>query len=139
MTWVVDTCLLIDVLDDDPVFGEPSATLLEDHLPEGLIVCPITYAELAPAFDGDLDLQEEFLRRAGISHREDWSFRDTREAHAAWHRHVLNKRRGASAKRPLADILIGAFALRFDGLLTRNPGDFQPSFPGLEVRVPESP
>jgi len=29
MAWVVDTCLIIDVLDDDPEFGAASARLID--------------------------------------------------------------------------------------------------------------
>ncbi|MBM3833050.1 MAG: type II toxin-antitoxin system VapC family toxin [Verrucomicrobia bacterium] len=39
-------------------------------------------------------------------------------------------------KRPLADILIGAFALRFDGLLTRNETDFRSVFSQLTIVSP---
>jgi hypothetical protein len=33
----------------------------------------------------------------------------------------------------VADVLIGGFALRFDGLLTRNTGDFRQLFPSLRL------
>ncbi len=58
MPWVVDTCNLIDVLEDDPTFGRQSAQALD-----------------------------------------------------AYH----------------------AFALRFEGLIARNPADFRTAFPDLTV------
>jgi hypothetical protein len=36
----------------------------------------------------------------------------------------------------MADILIGAFAERFDGLLTRNESDFRSVFPTMPILVP---
>jgi hypothetical protein len=42
MSWVVDTCVLIDVLEDDPTFGDPSTNLLERLLRNGLVLCPVT-------------------------------------------------------------------------------------------------
>jgi hypothetical protein len=33
----------------------------------------------------------------------------------------------------VAEVLIGAYALRFQGLITRNPGDFQRFFPNLNL------
>ena len=39
MAWVVDTCLLIDVLEDDPAFGVSSADLLEERAEDGLLRC----------------------------------------------------------------------------------------------------
>jgi len=136
MTWVVDTCVLIDVLEDDPSFGESSARLIDADSSDGLVISPVTYAELAPAFEGNPNLQDEFLEGVGVGLREDWSFEDTRNAHAAWHAHIQRRRAGKAAKRPLADILIGSFALRFQGLITRNPEDFQTAFPSLELRLP---
>ena len=136
MPWVVDTCVIIDVLEDDPDFGALSARTMDLRLPEGLVVCPVTYAELAPAFDGCRDLQDEFLSAAGVDWRIAWSFRDTLEAHTAWNRYVQHRRRQGTPKRPLADILIGAFASGQDGLITRNPADFAGFFPDLPLIDP---
>lgn len=136
MSWVVDTCVLIDVLEDDPEFGAVSAHALEQLLPEGLVVSPLTYAELAPAFEGDLALQDEFLAGVGVQYQEDWTWDDTVRAHAAWHAHARRRREGLVRKRPPADILVGAFALRFQGLITRNPEDFKTAFPDLPLRLP---
>jgi len=136
MSWVVDTCVVIDLLDDDPRFGAASALRLSALAAEGLVVCPITYVELAPAFDGSTDLQQHFLSSVGIDWTEPWTDRDTRTAHQAWQRHVRRRRRGQTRKRPLADILIGAFATRFVGVITRNPDDFTGVFPDLAVSDP---
>lgn len=136
MAWVVDTCTLIDILEDDPQFGDLSARALDGHASDGLVACPMTYAELAPAFEGNLTLQDEFLDGLGVDYLEDWIWQDTLSAHAAWHAHIQRRRSGRAAKRPLADILIGSFALRFQGLITRNPEDFRTTFPSLELHVP---
>ena len=40
--WVVDTCVVLDVFEDDPEFGRDSAGLLEKLLPDGLAVSPVT-------------------------------------------------------------------------------------------------
>ena len=136
MAWVVDTCVLLDVLEDDPEFGRSSALTLDAHVEDGLIVCPVTYAELAPAFQGDRTLQDEFLGGVGLEYRQDWLWEDTLRAHEAWNTFVQRKRSGQLPKRPLADILIGAFAVRHQGLITRNPDDFKPVFPGLVLRGP---
>ncbi|MCP3963009.1 MAG: type II toxin-antitoxin system VapC family toxin [bacterium] len=139
MTWVVDTCMLIDILEDDPRFGEASAQFFDHHTSDGLVVCPVTYAELAPAFRGNLTLQDEFLDGIGVDCREDWVRQDTLKAHEAWSAHIRRRRGGQAPKRPLADILIGSFALRFQGLMTRNPDGFRTAFPSLELRVPIVP
>ncbi|HKI01643.1 MAG TPA: type II toxin-antitoxin system VapC family toxin [Thermoanaerobaculia bacterium] len=138
MAWVVDTCVLIDILEDDPEFGRASALALDGYAAEGLTVCPITYAELAPAFEGNPNLQDEFLTGVGADFRQDWTWEDTLQAHVSWHHFIQQKRAGLAPKRPLADILIGAFASRHQGLITRNPEDFEAAFPELPLRVPGS-
>ena len=60
MAWVVDTCLLIDVAEADPAFGIASAQLLDAKRADGLTICPVTYVELAPVFNGDQTAQNEF-------------------------------------------------------------------------------
>ncbi len=136
MKWVVDTCVVIDVLENDPEFGLASAKLLQRLLPQGLCVCPVTMVELGAAFGGDLEAQKEFLRIAGIAFDADWSLADTEKSHAAWHAYVATKRLGATAKRPVADVLIGGFAANRKGLVTRNPADFSRWYPELTLREP---
>jgi len=133
MAWVVDTCLILDVLDADPVHGAGSAALLDRCAPQGLVVCPVTYIELAPAFNGDRGQEDFFLRQINVNFNEGWTRRDTECAHAAWDRYVRGKRKQKMAKRPIAGIQIGAFAERFQGLLTRNPADFRSVFPALAI------
>ena len=137
MAWVVDTCLVIDVLDDDPEFGKSSASLLDNFAREGLELCPVSYVELAPAFLGDRARQNEFLENVGINYSTPWGWEDTQQAHKAWSRYVNYKREHKTARRPVADILIGAFAAERKGLLTRNRKDFTPIFPALIIHAPE--
>jgi predicted nucleic acid-binding protein len=136
MAWVVDTCLLIDVAEADPTFGTASAKLLDSKRAEGLTICPLTYIEVAPVFSGDQTAQNEFLFNLGVGWPEPWTQADTEEAHRAWHRYVTGRRGAKTPKRPLADVLIGAFASRCDGLLTRNEGDFRQVFPSLPIAIP---
>lgn len=136
MSWVIDTCVVLDVLEDDPDFGMASARLLQQRLAEGLSVCPVTQVELAPAFEGDLTVQRRFFQEAGIDDHCGWTVADTETAHAAWHRHIAGRRAGTMPKRPVADILIGAFAVNRRGLITRNAKDFRKHFPSLEILEP---
>ncbi|MCP5521441.1 MAG: type II toxin-antitoxin system VapC family toxin [Verrucomicrobiales bacterium] len=136
MAWVIDTCLLIDVAEEDPAFGAGSAALIDTHRPAGLMVCPVSYVELAPVFEGHPEAQDEFLYHLGVTWPEAWMVADTVAAHKAWYHHVTARRAGQVRKRPVADVLIGAFASRFDGLLTRNQSDFARLFPGLRTVGP---
>ena len=134
--WVVDTCVVLDVFENDPQFGLASAKLLERLLAEGLAVSPVTMVELSAAFAGDLAEQNRFLDQAGIGHTEAWSLADTDAAHFAWNSYVRSRRIDKAPKRPVADILIGGFAMNRHGLITRNAADFHRWFPRLLIREP---
>ncbi|HMS17537.1 MAG TPA: type II toxin-antitoxin system VapC family toxin [Planctomycetota bacterium] len=134
--WVVDTCVVLDVFENDPRFGLSSARFLERLLPDGLVVSPVTMVELSAAFGGDLVEQMRFLDHAGIAYSEPWTSADMEASHRAWHAYVRARRAEKVARRPVADLLIGGFALNRDGLVTRNPGDFKRWFPRLTIREP---
>ena len=136
MSKVVDTCVLLDILDGEPEFSLRSANALNRHAPEGLLIAPVTYVELAPAFLGDRERQDEFLSRLDIHLPFIFNRNDLYLAHAAWNRHILDKRKGIAVKRPIADVLIGALAMECGGLITRNPKDFEKLYPNLEIVVP---
>jgi predicted nucleic acid-binding protein len=131
--WVVDTCLLIDVAENDPEFGKTSARLLDRRRSAGLLIAPVSYVELAPLFNGVTEAQNEFLDSSGVNWTHTWTWPDTIAAHRAWDHYLLKRRTGKISKRPIADVLIGAFAVRFNGLLTRNTKDFRGLFPDLPV------
>ncbi|MEN8725639.1 MAG: hypothetical protein ABF325_08715 [Lentimonas sp.] len=94
--------------------------------------------ELSPAFEGDLREQKEFLGLCGVSYDTQFEASDVMRAHQAWNAYIQRKRLHAIPKRPVADLMIGAFAKRFEGLITRNPKDFKPWFPSLKIVIPRT-
>ena len=136
MSLVVDTCVILDVLSNDPVFGRRSMETLEQFADENLLIAPISYVELAPAFLGDENLERDFLLDLGIDLPPLIDNTDLSAAHAAWHRQVLRKRQGKAPRRPIADVMIGALASVNDGLITRNVKDFRALFPKLRIISP---
>ena len=136
---VVDTCILIDIADDDPVFASASVECVTRCLPEGVLLSPVSYVELAPVFDGSTQLLDEFLTGVGIDASEIFTAVDRVTAFRAWSRHITGKRAGRARRRPAADALIGALAARHDGLITRNGADFRSFYPGLRIVDPTSP
>ena len=136
MPWTVDSCIMLDIALADPVFAVPSAKLLDRLLRDGLIVCPISIVEIAPRFGGLPANVREFAKRIGADTGWNWMPVDTDAAAAAWSRHVSHKRQGKELRRPVADILIGAFALRTGGLITRNAKHFGAIFPSLKIIEP---
>ena len=92
MSWVVDTCVLIDVRMDDPNFGRASAACLEANSQDGLLLSPISFIEIAPTFRGDEDLQSRWLTNLNIDFAEQWTHADTRKAHQLWHDFIEQRR-----------------------------------------------
>lgn len=136
MSMVVDTCVILDILEPDPVFGLASAEALEKYAEGGLIISPLTYVELSPAFLGDETRERNFLFEIGINLPPSFSKNDLSLALTAWNNHIQRKRSGKAARRPVADVMIGALAQANDGLLTRNAGDFRALFPLLNIISP---
>ena len=136
MTWVIDTCVILDILDRHPQFGERSALVLNSVMNDILTIAPITYVELAPAFNGDVEAQNAFLNDLWIRYDFDGGQKVVLAAHKAWYEHIFRKRTGSIKKRPIADVLIGAYAMQHGGLITRNEGDFRALFPTLRIINP---
>lgn len=134
--WVVDTCVIIDILCGDGEFSTRSADAVDAKRNDGLAIAPITYVELAPSFGGNVHDQDAVLAGLGI----DVDFGGSREtvlaAHKSWYEHVRRKRAGEEAKRPIADVLIGAYAMQKGGLITRNEADFRALYPSLAIFNP---
>ena len=119
-------------------FSTKSADAIDAKRAEGLVVAPITYVELAPSFRGDIAKQDSVLSGMGI----EFDFAGNRQAvlaaHKAWYEHALRKRLGEAVKRPIADVLIGAYAVEKGGLITRNEADFKTLYPNLTIFNPIS-
>jgi predicted nucleic acid-binding protein len=133
---VVDTCVLVDIADDDPTYGEASAQCLASHLADGLVISPVSYVELGPVFDGSTQLLDEFLDGTGVDRSEAFTVEDRITAFRAWARHITEKRARRARRRPVADALIGALAARHAGIITRNGKDFRSFYPKLRVVDP---
>lgn len=136
MPWVVDTSVVVDLVTGDPSFEPASAACLQAHLADGLVVSPVTFVELGPSFSGDDSAAQAFLQSLRIGTSEFWDPADTLLAHRLWHQYQTRRRQGMVAKRPVADVLIAAFAERFQGIITRNATDFRNILPALTVVTP---
>ena len=136
--WVVDTCVIIDVLSGDGEFAMQSADAIDAKRADGLVIAPITYVELAPSFLGDVAKQDMVLSGLGITCDFAGNKDAVLSAHKAWYEHIQRKRLGVTAKRPIADVLIGAYAMLKGGLITRNEADFKTLYPNLTIFNPVS-
>lgn len=133
MITAVDTSVLIDVLQPDPVFGPSSAAALRDAVGQGrLIACEVVWAEVSARF-GTPEEAAEVLDRLTV----DFSAMHASEAGAAGRAWARYRERGGPRTRVVADFLIGAHArAHADHLLTRDRGFFRAYFDDLRLIDP---
>jgi len=94
--------VLLDIRIGHPLErAEASASCLEHHSADGLLVCPVTLIEMVPAFRGDSAAERMWLENLGISSREPWLEADTVRSHSLWNALIAD---GAVVVMPLSDI-----------------------------------
>jgi len=130
MISAVDTSVLLDVITNDPAHADSSQKLLERAYNEGaLVISDVVYAELAPQFDAQADL-EAVLQSLNIQLVE--SGADV--AYLAGRKWAEYRKAGGGRARLLADFMVGAHAqLRAERLLTRDRGFYRSYFPELQL------
>jgi len=130
---LVDSNVLLDVFEDDPVWADWSETMLETYSAEYVLcINPIIYAELSLGFQR-IEQVEATLGGCGVRMLE-----IPREALflAAKVFSDYRKRKGMRTS-PLPDFFIGAHAAVADlELLTRDPSRYRSYFPTIKLVCP---
>jgi predicted nucleic acid-binding protein len=131
---LVDSCVVIDVLENDRNWADWSQAQLETWSARGpLVINAVIYAELA-AYASSKESLEAEIAATGLTVREfprDALFLAGR-AHAAY------RRRGGTRAGVLADFLVGAHAAILQvPLLTRDTARFRAYFPTLTLVSPD--
>ncbi|HPY40258.1 MAG TPA: type II toxin-antitoxin system VapC family toxin [Thiolinea sp.] len=117
--WLVDTNVLIDIITDDPTFGESSTLALERCAQTGILVInPVIYAEVGAICDSLEELNS--LLPIELFRRDELIWEASFLAGQAFRRYRKNK---GQKQRVLADFLIGAHAaVAGFGLISRDSG-----------------
>lgn len=130
---LVDSNILLDVLQDDPVHGRASAHALAQAIDEGAAINAVIYAEVSVGFDRIEDLEGALpasdLPRLPIP---------LEAAFLAGKCFVRYRRNRGTKNSPLPDFFIGAHAaVSGMRLLTRDAGRYGTYFPNLIIERPE--
>jgi predicted nucleic acid-binding protein len=132
---IVDSCILLDVITDDPEWGAWSAGTLERVADEATLVinAPI-YAEVSIGFASiealETALPQRFYRREALPYEAGF---------LAGKAFLRYRQAGGSRRSPLPDFYIGAHAaIAGYRLLTRDPGRYRTYFPTLDVIAPDA-
>ena len=130
---LVDTCVLVDVLTDNPTWADWSATALADARDIGeLAINPIVYTEVSAAFDTIEALNDALPARDFVRHPLPYE-----AGFLASRAFVTYRRRGGARRSLLPDFYIGAHAaITGYTLLTRDARHYRTYFPRLMIIAP---
>jgi len=131
---LVDTNVLIDVLQNDPVWADWSVRQLRAQAQvHELTVNPVIYAELSLVFES-VDALEDVIGKMSLLFQE-----IPRAALFLAGRAFLKYRRAGNRSNVLADFFIGAHAaVAGCGILTRDAGRYASHFPRVPLVTPQS-
>lgn len=134
---LIDSNVVIDILDRDPAWFDWSLASLESAAAAGpLAINPVVVAEAAPRF-GNLQAFISAMKNLGVDHLPldaDAAF----NAGAAFQRYRLT-RPAIAPKAILADFLIAGHAQALNAaVLTRDPRFYSSYFPDLTLITPET-
>ena len=130
---LVDSSVLIDVIEQKPVWAEWSVERLNEcAAQEALVINIVIYAEISRSFV-DPKAEDQFLRNANIKF-------DTISGAAAFsaaRAHMVYRAAGGSRVATLPDFFIGAHAQQSGHtLLTRDPVRITTYFPKVRLICP---
>ena len=133
MSTLVDSNVLLDVLDEDDEWLDWSSSMLSQAGARGrLVINPLILAETSVTFDTIEELEEALP--ASLFRREPLPWQAAFLAGKAF---ATYRRRGGAARSPLPDFYIGAHAAIADHTpLTRDPKRYRTYFPKLRIIAP---
>ena len=129
----MDSNVILDVVTDDPQWGEWSSSMLAHCAESGMLVInPIVYAEVSIGFERVEELEEVLSTESFLRAPLPWE-----AAFLAGKCFLEYRRRGGARRSPLPDFYIGAHAavtgLR---LLTRDARRYRSYFHNLQLLTP---
>ena len=130
---LVDTNVLVDIVQDDPLWADWStAQLTTQATTRPLAINPVIYAELSLSFS-TLESLDRWMTRLRLS----WHEVPRTALFLAGQAFARYRRQGGSRPQVLPDFLIGAHAaVQGWSLLTRDARRFRTYFPTLDVIAP---
>ncbi|MGH9381915.1 MAG: type II toxin-antitoxin system VapC family toxin [Thermoanaerobaculia bacterium] len=130
---LVDSSVLLDVITEDPTWGEWSADTLQQLAEEAvLVINPLIYAEVSIRYETIEEL--EAVLPIDLYRREPLPWEAAFLAGKAF---LEYRRRGGVKRAPLPDFYTCAHAaVRRYRLLTRDPSPCRPHFPTVSLIAP---
>ena len=133
MGTLVDSNVLVDLLDEDREWRDWSAAMLERASRQGqLVINPIVFAEVSVTFESLEQLDEALPPGYFVREPLPWE-----AAFVAGKAFAAYRRRGGTRTALMSDFYIGAHAaVAGHTLLTRDPQRYRLYFPKLRILAP---
>jgi len=135
MRTAVDTNVISALWSAEPSSSQVLALLDNAAEAGGLVICAPVYAELLAHPRTNVSFVDNFMKETGIAIDFDFGEQVWREVSLRFAKYAARRpaSRGGSAKRLLADFMVGAHALiRADRLLTLDASRYAKDFPELK-------
>ena len=131
---LVDTNVLVDVLEDDPVWADWSTRQLRAQAQvHELVINPVIYSELSLAFESVAAL-DDAIENLALAYQE----LPRPALFLAGRAFVKYRREGGTKSNVLPDFFIGAHAAVLGcGILTRDSRRYRTYFPSVPLVDPE--
>ena len=136
MKFLVDPQLVTDALNGDSEEGKCALALFEAHGADELILAPTSYVALSPAFMGIRSMQDRFLETIGVRVSRNAPAKVLDAAYSAWSRYQRDNPLVAGVNSVFDQLYIGAYALLYDGILTRQGDLYRRYFETLNIIEP---
>ena len=136
MKFLVDPQLVTDALKGESEEGRRALDLFEAHKADELILAQTSYIALSSAFMGIRSMQDRFLETLGVRVTKNAPARVVDAAYSAWSRYQQDNPRIAGGNSVFDQLYIGAYALLYDGILTRQGDLYRKYFETLNVVEP---
>ena len=136
MKYLVDPQLILDVLDSGSENAKRAVALFESHRGDELVLAPTSYVALAPSFMGLRSMQDRFLDNLGIRASKNAPAKVMDAAYSAWSRYQQENPRVKGGNSIFDQLYIGAYALLFDGILTRQGDLYRRYFESVTILEP---
>ena len=136
MKFLVDPQLIVDALRGESEDGRRALALFEAHKADDLILALTSYVALGPAFMGIRSMQDRFLETIGVRVSRNAPAKVLDAAYSAWSRYQQENPRISGGNSVFDQLYIGAYALLYDGILTRQGDLYRKYFESLNIVEP---
>lgn len=134
--YLVDPELLLDILNAKAKYAPCATALLEAHRGDELVLAPTSYVALSAAFMGIRSMQDQFLKNLGVKVARNAPAKVMDAAYGAWSAYQKENPTVKGGMSMFDSLYIGAYALLFDGILTRQGDLYRKYFDTLNVIEP---